>query len=563
MGSDGLGRAGAARGEWLLEDEDDGRDEAATATGYEQNREDRTEPEYDEAPGTHWTMCSSSTGALEGHSTHFHVGRSDLHLPLDPPAEGLQMAHSFEHIPVLRDEVVSLFATVPPGVVVDATVGGGGHAAALLEAYPGLRVIGLDRDPAALEAARDGCPPSGTGSPPAAPFSALESVVADPGFGPSAGVLFDLGVSSPQLDRAERGFSFRDDGPLDMRMDPTTGPTAADLVNTLPVEALAALFRENGEGRLSGRIARAIVGARPLTSTRQLAEVVASAVPAPARRKGHPARRVFQALRIEVNDELSELATALPVALSHLAVGGVCAVISYHSGEDRLTKQTFAEAASADACARPACRASAAPWCVTSSSSVVPASHRRPRSLPTRGPRAPACGRSCGSHPSFRAAEGRLPDGASSRGHRGSTRPPAAGARRRPRPVVRDGDGSSFTRRTPLRVVPNRTRRGIRRAAPPRSGKLLTVFSVSMVVAALLAVVVGQAFLANGQVKLAGLQHELTLEQSAHRQAELAVAQLETPSRIVAAATDELHMVLASVVELPYVSLPCPSLPRR
>jgi 16S rRNA (cytosine1402-N4)-methyltransferase len=159
-------------------------------------------------------------------------------------------------------------------------------------------------------------------------------------------VLLDLGVSSPQLDWSERGFSFREDGPLDMRMDPTSGPTAADLVNTLGVEDLAALFRANGEGRLSGRIARAVVQARPLTSTRQLAEVVASAVPAPARRKGHPARRVFQALRIEVNDELGQLAAALPAALEHLAVGGICAVISYHSGEDRFTKQVFAEAAS-------------------------------------------------------------------------------------------------------------------------------------------------------------------------------------------------------------------------
>ena len=221
------------------------------------------------------------------------------------------MAHSFEHIPVLRDEVVSLFASVPPGVVVDATIGGGGHAAALLEAYPGLRIVGLDRDPAALEAARERLLPFGDRvTLLAAPFSTLESVLSGPGFGPLAGVLLDLGVSSPQLDRSERGFSFREDGPLDMRMDPTTGPTAADLVNTLPVEALAALFRENGEGRLSGRIARAIVGARPLTSTRQLAEVVASAVPAPARRKGHPARRVFQALRIQVNDELGQLASA-------------------------------------------------------------------------------------------------------------------------------------------------------------------------------------------------------------------------------------------------------------
>ena len=131
-----------------------------------------------------------------------------------------------------------------------------------------------------------------------------------------------------------------------MRMDASTGLTAADLVNSLPEESLASLFRENGEGRLSGRLARVVVGARPLTSTRELAEVVASAVPAAVRRKGHPARRVFQALRIEVNDELGELSAALPVALTHLAVGGVCAVISYHSGEDRLTKQTFAEAVS-------------------------------------------------------------------------------------------------------------------------------------------------------------------------------------------------------------------------
>jgi 16S rRNA (cytosine1402-N4)-methyltransferase len=300
-------------------------------------------------------MCSSSTGALEGHSTHLHVGRSELHLPLDPPAGGLQMAHSFEHIPVLRDEVVSLFATVPPGVVVDATLGGGGHAAALLEAYETLRIVGLDRDGVALEAARERLAPFGDRVTfVAAPFSTLESVVSSPDFGPLAGVLLDLGVSSPQLDRAGRGFSFREDGPLDMRMDQTTGLTAADLVNTLSVGDLASLFRENGEGKLSGRIARAIVQARPLTSTRQLAEVVASAVPASARRKGHPARRVFQALRIQVNDELGELAAALPAALSHLAVGGVCAVISYHSGEDRLTKQAFADAATGGCICPPA-----------------------------------------------------------------------------------------------------------------------------------------------------------------------------------------------------------------
>jgi 16S rRNA (cytosine1402-N4)-methyltransferase len=293
-------------------------------------------------------MCSSSTGALEGHSTHFHSGRLDLHLP-DRPAEELQMAHSFHHIPVLRDEVVSLFAPVPAGVLVDATVGGGGHAGALLEAYGELRLVGLDRDPTALAAARERLASFGDRVTLArSPFSVLETVLDELGLGdePLSGVLFDLGVSSPQLDRAERGFSFRSEGPLDMRMDPSAPVTAADLVNDLPEDALAALFRENGEGRLSGRIARAVVGARPMTSTRQLADVVASAVPAAARRRGHPARRVFQALRIAVNDELGQLAAALPVALSHLGVGGICAVISYHSGEDRFVKQAFAEAAS-------------------------------------------------------------------------------------------------------------------------------------------------------------------------------------------------------------------------
>jgi len=294
-------------------------------------------------------MCSSSTGALEGHSTHFHSGRLDLHPLLDQPAEELQMAHSFDHIPVLRDEVVSLFASVPPGVLVDATVGGGGHASALLETYRELRLVGLDRDPAALAAAGARLSSFGDRVTLArSPFSVLETVLDELGLGqePLSGVLFDLGVSSPQLDLAERGFSFRSDGPLDMRMDPSAPVTAADLVNDLPEDELAALFRDNGEGRLSGRIARAVVGARPLTSTKQLADVVASAVPPGARRRGHPARRVFQALRIAVNDELGQLAAALPVALSHVGAGGVCAVISYHSGEDRFVKEAFAQAAS-------------------------------------------------------------------------------------------------------------------------------------------------------------------------------------------------------------------------
>jgi 16S rRNA (cytosine1402-N4)-methyltransferase len=252
------------------------------------------------------------------------------------------MVHSFTHTPVLRDEVVSLFTPVPSGLFVDATVGGGGHSEALLEAHPGLRIIGLDRDAVALEAAAERLARFGDRMTLVqSPFSALADFVSSP----LSGVLFDLGVSSPQLDVAERGFSFRTDGPIDMRLSQAAGRTAGQLVNELPESALAALFRENGEGRLAGRIAHAVVVARPLTSTVQLAEVVAAAVPAAVRRKGHPATRVFQALRIAVNDELGQLAAALPVALEGLEVGGRCAVISYHSGEDRITKQIFAAAA--------------------------------------------------------------------------------------------------------------------------------------------------------------------------------------------------------------------------
>ncbi len=251
------------------------------------------------------------------------------------------MAHSFAHTPVLSAQIVALFAPVPAGVLVDATVGGGGHAAALLAARSDLRLVGLDRDPAALAAAARQLAPFGDRVTLVhATFAELDDVTS----GPLSGVLFDLGVSSPQLDRAARGFSYRVDAPLDMRMDQTSGPTAAALANELPEAALTALFRENGEGRLASRIARAIVRARPLTSTRQLADVVAEAVPAPARRRGHPAKRVFQALRIEVNDELGQLERTLPCALDRLAVGGRCAVVSYHSGEDRLTKQIFATA---------------------------------------------------------------------------------------------------------------------------------------------------------------------------------------------------------------------------
>lgn len=268
------------------------------------------------------------------------------------------MAHAFAHDPVMVDEVVALLRPVPPGVVVDGTVGGGGHAAALLGAHEHLTVLGLDRDPHAVAAARARLLPFGRRAVVRqAAFAELareidllamsrpEMWAAAPGHPAKvSGVLLDLGVSSPQLDTPERGFSYRRSGSLDMRMDPGSAHSAADLVNTASEQELARLFAANGEGSLSRRIARAVVAARPLRTTTELADVVAAAVPAAARRRGHPARRVFQALRIEVNDELAQLAAALPPALERLVPAGRLIVISYHSGEDRLVKAAFAEA---------------------------------------------------------------------------------------------------------------------------------------------------------------------------------------------------------------------------
>jgi 16S rRNA (cytosine1402-N4)-methyltransferase len=270
------------------------------------------------------------------------------------------MRQAFVHEPVMVGEVVELFAAVPPGIVVDATVGGGGHAAAILVAHRQLRVLGLDRDADAVSAARErlarfadraevrrarfdrfgeevAASVPNTGDPPS--LAAPAGVV--------SGVLFDLGVSSPQFDRPERGFSYRFDGPLDMRMDPSGGPTAADLVNTAGEQELTDLFKAHGETRFAGRIAHAIVEARPLFTTVRLADVVRGAIPAAARRHGgHPARRVFQALRVAVNEELEQLEHALDDAIDMLLPGGRVVVIAYHSGEDRLVKARFARAAS-------------------------------------------------------------------------------------------------------------------------------------------------------------------------------------------------------------------------
>lgn len=253
----------------------------------------------------------------------------------------------FAHRPVLVELVVELFAPVPPGVVVDATVGGGGHAAALLDAHPHLCVLGLDQDPDAVAAAEERLRSFGTRAViRRARFDQLATTLHELGHPHASGTLFDLGVSSPQLDRPERGFSYRADGPLDMRMDPSQTRTAADLVNEADVDELTDILRSFGDERYARRIARFVVAARPISGTAELAEIVRDAIPAPARRRGgHPARRTFQALRIAVNEELAVLPTAIDQAIDVLCPQGRCVAVAYHSGEDRIVKARFRHAA--------------------------------------------------------------------------------------------------------------------------------------------------------------------------------------------------------------------------
>jgi 16S rRNA (cytosine1402-N4)-methyltransferase len=253
---------------------------------------------------------------------------------------------NFEHRPVMMAEVVQLLEAVPPGIIVDATVGAGGHARALLEASADHRLVGIDRDADAVAAAAAVLNQFGARAVVMkSRFDRLGEILDGLGTPSVAGVLFDLGVSSPQFDRAERGFSYRADAPLDMRMDRSEGMTAAELISSSSEAQLARLFALHGEDRFARRIAAAIVAARPVTSTSTLAKVVSDAVPAAARRRGHPARRVFQALRAAVNEELELLPVAIDAAIDRLMPGGRIVVISYHSGEDRIVKGRFLLAA--------------------------------------------------------------------------------------------------------------------------------------------------------------------------------------------------------------------------
>ena len=254
----------------------------------------------------------------------------------------------YVHHPVMVAEVVEHLSAVPSGAFLDATVGGGGHARALLNARPDLSLIGLDRDPSAVEAATAVL--AGRGATIChASFAQLGDVLESLGVSRLVGSLFDFGVSSPQLDRPERGFSYRSDGPLDMRMDNSQRLSAEEVVNGWPIEKLSRTLRSYGDERYADRIAAAIAAARPITSTTALADVVRDAIPAPARRRGgHPAKRTFQAIRIVVNDELDQIEPALEAAIDRTVPEGRGVVLSYHSGEDRIVKQVFRRRAGLD-----------------------------------------------------------------------------------------------------------------------------------------------------------------------------------------------------------------------
>jgi 16S rRNA (cytosine1402-N4)-methyltransferase len=253
---------------------------------------------------------------------------------------------AFAHDPVMKDEIVETFRDVPSGVVLDATLGGGGHTEAILDSRRDLRVLGLDRDQAALSAATERLDRFGDRlMTHKCRFDDLDQAMVAHSIEALSGALFDLGVSSPQLDQPARGFSYRNEGPLDMRMDTDAPWSADDIVNGYAETELARIIRVHGDERFARRIAGAIVAARPIESTTQLAEVVTSAIPAPARRTGgHPAKRTFQAIRIEVNGELDALPEALDKAVDALVPGGRLAVLSYHSGEDRIAKQRIRQA---------------------------------------------------------------------------------------------------------------------------------------------------------------------------------------------------------------------------
>jgi len=255
------------------------------------------------------------------------------------------------HTPVLLERCLELMGPAlerDGAVYVDGTLGMGGHSEAVLERFPGARLVGMDRDPQALRIAGERLAPFADRTTFVhTVYDGIERALDEAGADAADAILFDLGVSSLQLDEAERGFAYAQDAPLDMRMDPTVGQTAADVVASYSEGELRRIFERYGEEKLSGRYARAIIAARtaePIERSGQLVDVLQSATPAALKNAGHPAKRVFQALRIEVNAELAALESAIPAALDALSVGGRIVVLSYQSLEDRFVKRLFAEA---------------------------------------------------------------------------------------------------------------------------------------------------------------------------------------------------------------------------
>lgn len=282
------------------------------------------------------------------------------------------------HVPVLLDRVLDLLEPALVGerpVVVDATLGLGGHTEAMLTRFPNVHVIGIDRDPEALARAQARLEPFGDRVTYAhAVYDEITEVVHEAGFDTVSGVLFDLGVSSMQLDLADRGFAYAQDAPLDMRMNPEDELTAAGILNTYTSRELARVLREYGEEKFAKRIADNVVAARavePFTNSARLVDLIRDSIPQAARRTGgNPAKRTFQALRIEVNDELGVYRRALPASLEVLAPGGRVVVMSYHSLEDRITKRAFTEVTTTD---------------VPRDLPFVPAGHEAKFTLVTRG----------------------------------------------------------------------------------------------------------------------------------------------------------------------------------
>lgn len=267
------------------------------------------------------------------------------------------MTTSTRHIPVMRDRVLALLAPAletPGAVLVDATLGLGGHAEQALTQFPDIHLVGLDRDPEALRLSGERLAPfSGRTTLVHAVYDELPEVLESLGIPAVQGILFDLGVSSMQLDEIDRGFSYANDAPLDMRMDPTTELTAAEILNTYPAGDIVRVLREFGEEKFATRIVSRIVDERarePFTNSARLVELIREAIPQAARRTGgNPAKRTFQALRIEVNGELDVLRSAIPAALDSLSLGGRIVVMSYQSLEDRIVKQALAQGAESKA----------------------------------------------------------------------------------------------------------------------------------------------------------------------------------------------------------------------